>query len=96
MAVDQLNTFKSAVVYLFLPPDEARMYLDRFEFHYTPKRGNWLNWGLRRNSLDRRIYQLRLFGRRSLHGETDVIQMIGTFTGNSLPTFPRINYTISI
>ena len=45
-----------------LPPEQAKAYLDRFEFHYTPKRGSWLNIAeisigiLKRQCLDRRIY----------------------------------------
>ena len=44
------------------PPVQAKAYLDRFEFHYTPKRGSWLNMAeikigvLKRQCLDRRIY----------------------------------------
>jgi len=44
------------------PPDEAQAYLDRFEFHYTPKKGSWLNMAeielgvLKRQCLDRQIY----------------------------------------
>ncbi|WP_394354814.1 transposase [Haloferax sp. AS1] len=43
VVVDQLNTHKPAGFYQFFPPDQAQAYLDRFEFHYTPKRGSWLN-----------------------------------------------------
>ena len=62
VVMDQLNTHKPAAFYQFFPPDEARAYLDRFEFHYTPKRGSWLNMAeieigvLKRQCLDRRIY----------------------------------------
>jgi len=62
VVMDQLNTHKPAGFYQFFPPDEARAYLDRFEFHYTPKRGSWLNMAeieigvLKRQCLNRRIH----------------------------------------
>ena len=62
VVVDQLNTHNPAGFYQFFPPDEAQAYLDRFEFHYTPKKGSWLNMAeielgvLKRQCLDRRIY----------------------------------------
>jgi len=60
--IDQLNTHKLATFYDFYPPEQAKAYLYRFEFHYTPKRGSWLNMAeisigiLKRQCLDRRIY----------------------------------------
>ena len=62
VVMDQLNTHKPAGFYQFFPPDQAQAYLDRFEFHYTPKRGSWLNMAeieigvLKRQCLDRRIH----------------------------------------
>jgi hypothetical protein len=62
VVVDQLNKHKPAAFYDFLPPEQARAYLDRFEFHYTPKRSSWLNMAeielgvLKRQCLDRRIH----------------------------------------
>ncbi|EMA56514.1 hypothetical protein C451_02288 [Halococcus thailandensis JCM 13552] len=62
VVVDQLNTHNPAGFYRFFPPDKAQAYLDRFEFHYTPKHGSWLNMAeieigvLKRKCLDRRIY----------------------------------------
>ena len=61
VVVDHLNTHKPAGFYQFFPPDEARAYLDRFEFHYVPKKGSWLNmaelvWStLQTQCLNRRI-----------------------------------------
>ena len=62
VVMDQLNTHKPAGFYQFFPPDQARAYLDRFDFHYTPKRGSWLNMTeieigvLKRQCLNRRIH----------------------------------------
>lgn len=40
---DNLNTHKPASLYKAFPPAEARRLVERFEWHYTPKHGSWLN-----------------------------------------------------
>jgi hypothetical protein len=40
---DNLNTHKPASLYEVFPPAEARRLVERFEWHYTPKHGSWLN-----------------------------------------------------
>jgi hypothetical protein len=40
---DNLNTHGPASFYEAYPPAEARRLTERFEFHYTPKHGSWLN-----------------------------------------------------
>ena len=40
---DNLNTHGPASFYEAYPPAEARRLAERFEFHYTPKHGSWLN-----------------------------------------------------
>ena len=40
---DNLNTHKPASLYKAFPPDEARRLAERFEWHFTPKHGSWLN-----------------------------------------------------
>ena len=58
---DNLNTHGPASLYEAYPPAEARRLTERFEFHYTPKHGSWLNMAeielsvLARQCLDRRI-----------------------------------------
>jgi hypothetical protein len=58
---DNLNTHGPASFYEAYAPAEARRLTERFEFHYTPKHGSWLNMAeielsvLARQSLDRRI-----------------------------------------
>ena len=58
---DNLNTHKTASLYQAFPPAEARRIAERFEWHYTPKHGSWLNIAecglsvLARQCLDRRI-----------------------------------------
>ena len=40
---DNLNTHTPASLYATFPPEKARRLADRFEWHYTPKHGSWLN-----------------------------------------------------
>ncbi len=40
---DNLNTHNASSFYAHLPPEEAFQLAQRFEFHYTPKKGSWLN-----------------------------------------------------
>jgi uncharacterized small protein (DUF1192 family) len=58
---DNLNTHKPASLYEAFPPAEARRLVERFEWHYTPKHGSWLDLAeselgvLSVQCLDRRI-----------------------------------------
>jgi hypothetical protein len=58
---DNLNTHKPASLYEAFPPAEARRLVERFEWHYTPKHGSWLDMAecelavLVKQCLDRRI-----------------------------------------
>ena len=40
---DNLNTHRLANLYLVFPPTEARRLAERFEVHYTPNHGSWLD-----------------------------------------------------
>lgn len=40
---DNLNTHSAASLYATFKPAEARRLAERFEFHFTPKHGSWLN-----------------------------------------------------
>jgi len=61
LVMDNLNTHSPASFYEAFEPEEARRLANRFEFHYTPKHGSWLNMAeielsvLSRQCLDRRI-----------------------------------------
>lgn len=67
LVMDNLNTHKEASLYQTFPPEKARELCERFEFHYTPKHGSWLNMAeieiglLVRSCLDRRISSERKF-----------------------------------
>jgi hypothetical protein len=58
---DNLNTHAPSSLYEAFPPAEARRLIERFEWHYTPKHGSWLNLAeselavLSSQCLDRRI-----------------------------------------
>ncbi len=40
---DNLNTHVQASLYEAFPPNEARRIVERFEWHYSPKHGSWIN-----------------------------------------------------
>jgi hypothetical protein len=58
---DNLSTHKPASLYEAFPAPEARRLVERFEWHYTPKHGSWLDLAeselgvLSSQCLDRRI-----------------------------------------
>ena len=63
---DNLNTHKPASLYEAFPPADARRLVERFEWHYTPKHGSWLDMAeselgvLSSQCLDRRIPDRRV------------------------------------
>src|SRR5207247_8527504 len=58
---DNLNIHRKTPLYEAVPAAEARRLVDRFEWHYTPKHGSWLDLAeselgvLTSQCLDRRI-----------------------------------------
>jgi hypothetical protein len=66
---DNLNTHNSSSFYENLPPEEAFALAQRFEMHYTPKKGSWLNMAelelsaLSRICLSRRIPSVEVLDR---------------------------------
>lgn len=61
IVMDNLNTHSPISFYETFPAEEARRLCDRFEFHFTPVHGSWLNMAeiefsvLARQCLNRRI-----------------------------------------
>jgi DDE superfamily endonuclease len=68
---DNLNTHVKASLYEAFPPAEARRLVERFEWHYTPKHGSWLNMAeselgvLASQCLHRRIPDKETLGREA-------------------------------
>lgn len=62
---DNLNTHTAGSFYEALPPENAFTLAKRFEYHYTPKKGSWLNMAeielsaLSKQCLDRRIADMK-------------------------------------
>ena len=58
---DNLNTHSAGSFYEAFAPEEAHRLMNKFEFHYTPKKASWLNMAeielaaLTKQCLDRRI-----------------------------------------
>lgn len=65
LVMDNLNTHNEASLYKAFTPEKARALCERFEFHYTPTHGSWLNMAeieiglLVRACLDRRIESVK-------------------------------------
>ena len=63
---DNLNTHTAGSFYEAIPPEEAFKLAKRFEYHYTPKKGSWLNMAeielsaLSKQCLDRRIANIEI------------------------------------
>ncbi len=59
--MDNLNTHHKSSLYETFEPSEAKRIADRFDIHYTPKHGSWLNMAeielshLSRQCLDQRL-----------------------------------------
>jgi len=62
---DNLNTHSPASLYEAFEPAEAKRLTERFEFHYTPKHGSWL---------DMAEIELGILGRQCLSQRIDNIE----------------------
>ena len=66
VVMDNLSTHTAGALYDTFPAPEAHRFLQRLEFHYTPKHASWLNMVeieigvLRGQCLDRRIGESNL------------------------------------
>jgi hypothetical protein len=69
---DNLNTHTPGSFYQALAPQEAFEWAQKFELHYTPIKGSWLNMAeielsaLSRQCLDRRIGDMETFEREAM------------------------------
>lgn len=61
LVLDNLNTHTLAALYEVFPMAQARRICQRFEVHYTPKHGSWLNMAeIELSALDRQCLSQRL------------------------------------
>jgi hypothetical protein len=66
LVADNLNTHKPSCLYEAFPAEEAFRLMQRFEWHYTPEHGSWLNVAeielsiLSRQCLSRRLNRSEL------------------------------------
>ena len=65
VVLDNLNTHSIASLYEAFEPAKAKRLADRFEFHYTPKHGSWL---------DMAVIELGVLGRQCLSRRIDDVQ----------------------
>ena len=74
---DNLNTHSAGSFYRAFSPDEAFKLAKMFDFHFTPKKGSWLNMAeiefsaLSRQCLNRRIGDIKTLARESGAWERD-------------------------
>lgn len=71
---DNLNTHHASSFYENLPPAEAYQLMKRFEFHYTPRHGSWLNMAeLELSALSRQCLARRIADIETLSRELDTV-----------------------
>ena len=92
---DNLTTHKSASLYEAFSPGEARRLVERFEWHYTPKHGSWLNMAESElgtfclpNVWIAASQTNGLSSKKSRHGKTNATNITPRPTGNSQPPTP--------
>ena len=77
VVMDNLNTHGPASFYEAFEAEEVRRLSKRFDFHYTPKHGSWLNMAetelstLSRQCLDRRIPEQQALKREAAAWERE-------------------------
>ncbi len=71
VVLDNLNTHGTASFYEAFAPEEARRLAERFDFHYTPKHGSWLNMAeIEFSVLSRQCLNQRIGDAETLRNET--------------------------
>ena len=91
---DHLNIHKPASLYEAFPAPEARRLVERFEWHYTPKHGSWLELAESNSAFSRRNVWIaasltsKSSPTKSPHGRTTATSTTPKPTGNSQPPTP--------
>lgn len=105
VVLDNLNTHSPSAFYETFEPEEARRLVERFEFHFTPKHGSWLNMAeielsaLVRQCLDRRLPDIETLTDEvqswQQQRNDEVVKVLWQFTTNEARTklkhlYPKI------
>jgi hypothetical protein len=70
LVTDNLNTHSPACLYERFEPAEARRLTQRFEWHYTPEHGSWLNMAeIELSILSRQCTRRRISNKKTLAAE---------------------------
>ena len=91
---DNLNTHKPASLYEAFPAPAARRLVERFEWHYTPKHGSWLDMAESNSACSRRNVWIAASPTKnssptkSPHGRNTATSTTPRPTGNSKPPTP--------
>ena len=88
---DNLSTHKPASLYEAFPASEARRLAERFEWHYTPKHGSWLNMA----ETEIRIMNGQCLDRR-LDSQTRVAAEVATWERKRNAREARIHWTFTL
>jgi len=73
VVMDHLNTHKLSTLYNAFKPAEARRLVNRFEVHYTPKQGSWINMAeIEINVMSRQCLARRIPDRATMERKTKV------------------------
>jgi hypothetical protein len=97
---DNLSTHSKASLYEAFPAVEARRLVERFEWHYTPKHGSWLDLAeselgvLTSQCLNRCIPNKQISSTKSPPGSTTAMPTTPRPTGNSPPKMLASNLSI--
>jgi DDE superfamily endonuclease len=84
---DNLNTHRLANLYLVFPPHEARRLAERFELHFTPTHGSWLDMA----EIEIGIFERGCLGKRvaSIHA---LIQRVAALESERNAAHATINW----
>ena len=97
---DNLNTHKPASLYEAFPPDKARRLVERFEWHYTPKHGSWLDMAESNSPFSRRNVSTaasltsKSSSTKSPHGKLIAMPTTPKSTGSSRPMTPASSSSV--
>ncbi len=95
LVVDNLNTHGPAALYETFEPEEAHRLAARFEWHYTPEHGSWLNIAecelsvLATQCLDQRIPDKETLPAKRQPGKRAATRRVSKWCGSSPPPMPE-------